>query len=40
MKVKFSIITVCLNAEAAIRETIDSVLNQTYTNYELIIVAN
>lgn len=37
MKVKFSIITVCLNAEDTIKQTVDSVLSQTYTNYELII---
>ena len=33
----FSIITVCLNAEQCIRETIQSVLNQTSTNFEYII---
>lgn len=33
----FSIITVCLNAENCIRDTIQSVLNQTTTNFEYII---
>ena len=33
----FSIITVCLNAEQCIRETIQSVLNQTCTSFEYII---
>lgn len=37
MNVKFSIITVCLNAESTIRKTIDSILSQTYANYEIII---
>lgn len=35
--VHFSIITVCLNAEQCIRETIQSVLNQTCTSFEYII---
>lgn len=35
--VEFSIITVCLNAENCIRETIQSVLNQTCTSFEYII---
>lgn len=35
--VLFSVITVCLNAEQSIRETIQSVLNQTSTNFEYII---
>ena len=34
---KFSIITVCMNAEKEIGDTIASVLNQTYTNFEYII---
>lgn len=33
-----SIITPCYNAERYIAETIESVLNQTYTNWEMIIV--
>lgn len=35
---KFSIITVCFNAEYLIEETINSVLKQTYTTIEYIIV--
>ena len=35
--IQFSIITVCLNAENCIRETIQSVLNQTTSNFEYII---
>lgn len=37
MKVKFSVITVCLNAEKEITQTIQSVLNQNYCDYEMII---
>ena len=33
-----SIITPCFNAEKYIRQTIESVLNQTYKNFEMIIV--
>ncbi|MBD5489849.1 MAG: glycosyltransferase [Lachnospiraceae bacterium] len=34
----FSIITVCLNAEKMIRKTMESVLNQTWQNFEYIII--
>lgn len=34
---KFAIITVCLNVENEIEETITSILNQTYTDFEYII---
>lgn len=36
-QIKFSIITVCLNAEATILETMHSVERQTYSGYEYII---
>ena len=35
---KFSIITVCFNSEKTIERTIRSVLNQTFSDYEYIIV--
>lgn len=37
-KAVFSVITVCYNAEKVIRETIDSVLKQTWNHFEYIIV--
>jgi glycosyltransferase involved in cell wall biosynthesis len=37
-KLKVSIITPCLNSEKTIRQTIESVLNQSYYNIEYIIV--
>lgn len=35
---KISIIVVCLNEEKGIRDTLNSIVNQTYNNYQLIIV--
>ena len=35
---KFSIITVCYNSEKTIERTIQSVLNQTFQDFEYIIV--
>lgn len=34
----FTIVTICYNAENCIKETIDSLLNQEFTNYEYIII--
>lgn len=36
-KIKFSIVTVCLNAESTILETMNSVMEQTYPDYEYVI---
>lgn len=36
-KIKFSIVTVCLNAESTILETMNSVKKQIYSNYEYVI---
>ena len=38
MKLKFSIITVCYNAQSTIEKTIQSVISQTYDNIEFIII--
>ena len=35
---KFSIITVCYNSEKTIRRTFESVLSQSFTDYEYIVV--
>jgi glycosyltransferase involved in cell wall biosynthesis len=36
--INLSIVTVCLNAEKSIEKTLDSILEQTYKDYELIII--
>ena len=38
IKFKFSVITICYNSADTIERTLKSVLLQTYTNYEYIIV--
>ena len=38
MSFKVSVITVCFNAENTIRDTIESVLSQSITDFEYIIV--
>lgn len=38
MSIKFSVITVCYNSESTIKETIQSIQDQTYKNYEHIII--
>ena len=38
MNIPVSIITASYNYENYIKETIESVINQTYTNWELIII--
>lgn len=38
MKPKISIITPCFNSEKTIRKTLECMLNQTYDNYEYIII--
>ena len=35
---KFSIITVCFNSERTIKDTIDSVLEQTWVNFEILVI--
>ena len=33
----FSVVVVCFNAEETIKQTIDSVLSQTFEDYEIIV---
>ena len=37
-QIKVSVITPCLNSKRTIKDTIESVLNQTYKNIEYIVV--
>ena len=39
-KINFSINICCLNSEKFLNETIQSVINQSYENWELILVDN
>ena len=36
--IKFSIIICCYNSEEYIEETINSIINQTYQNWEIVII--
>ena len=38
MKIKYSIVIPVYNTEKYIRKCLDSIKNQTYTNYEVIII--
>lgn len=37
MNIKFSIIVVCLNPGEKLNQTLDSILQQTYSNYEIVV---
>lgn len=37
MKIKFSVIVVCLNPGDKLRQTLDSILQQTYADYEVVV---